>query len=233
MKRFLILFFILCVCFVSALSIRDFLNSVDYNGVNLISLGIASFNIQYTINTGVNFGIAGDASFSRQGLLSFIAIIICLSIIIWGLRTKQKWSLATAGLFAGGGLANAYERISFGGVFDYINFSNVVFYNPFSFNLADIYIFFGLLLQALVGYCACNPHTDTLLIKNIGLGSFFGTGILSLVFLIMYEIYTLITYWNVDSYFELSLILWQTIFGWNNSLLFALSLIVKYVFLCC
>ena len=145
MKRFLILFFILCVCFVSALSIRDFLNSVDYNGVNLISVGIASFNIQYTINTGVNFGLAGDASFSRQVLLSFIAIIICLSIIVWGLKTKQKWSLATAGLFAGGGIANAYERISFGGVFDYINFSNVVFDNPFSFNLADIYIFFGLL----------------------------------------------------------------------------------------
>ena len=145
MKRFLILLFILCACFASALAIRDFLNSVDYNGLNLISLGIASFNIQYTVNTGINFGIAGDASFSRQLLLSVIAIVVCLSIIIWGLRTKQKWSVATAGLFAGGGLANAYERISFGGVFDYINFSNVVFDNPFSFNLADIYIFFGLL----------------------------------------------------------------------------------------
>jgi len=145
MKRFLVLCLILCACFVSALSLRDLLNSIDYNGVNLISLGIASFKIQYTINTGVNFGIAGDASFSRQLLLSIIAVIICLSIIIWGLRTKQKWSAATAGLFAGGGLANAYERISFGGVFDYINFSNVVFDNPFSFNLADIYIFFGLL----------------------------------------------------------------------------------------
>jgi len=145
MKRFLILCLILCACFISALVLRDLLNSVDYNGVNLISLGIASFKIQYTINTGVNFGIAGDASFSRQLLLSVIAVIICLSIIVWGLRTKQKWSVATAGLFAGGGLANAYERISYGGVFDYINFSNVVFDNPFSFNLADIYIFFGLL----------------------------------------------------------------------------------------
>jgi len=145
MKRFLILCLILCACFISALVLRDLLNSVDYNGVNLISLGIASFKIKYTINTGVNFGIAGDASFSRQLLLSVIAVIICLSIIVWGLRTKQKWSVATAGLFAGGGLANAYERISYGGVFDYINFSNVVFDNPFSFNLADIYIFFGLL----------------------------------------------------------------------------------------
>ena len=133
MKHFLVLCLILCACFVSALSLRDLLNSIDYNGVNLISLGIASFNIQYTINTGINFGIAGDASFSRQLLLSVIAIIICLSIIIWGLRTKQKWSLATAGLFAGGGLANAYERISFGGVFDYINFSNVSFFSCFCF----------------------------------------------------------------------------------------------------
>ena len=43
MKRFLVLLFILCACFASALVIRDFLNSVDYNGVKLVSLGIASF----------------------------------------------------------------------------------------------------------------------------------------------------------------------------------------------
>jgi signal peptidase II len=48
-----------------------------------------------------------------------------------------------AGLLAGGGLANAYERIAFGGVFDYLNVSLAFFTNPFSFNLADIYIFIG------------------------------------------------------------------------------------------
>lgn len=149
MKRFLILALILAVSVASALFVRDFLTGADLNGVTLLPFGIASLNLQYTINTGVNFGIAGEASTTRQILLSGAALIICLAIIIWGMRSKQKWATAAAGLFAGGGLANAYERVAFGGVFDYLNFSTSFFDNPFSFNIADIYIFLGLILFIL------------------------------------------------------------------------------------
>jgi lipoprotein signal peptidase len=133
----------------SALFVRDFLTGADLNGVTLLPLGIASLNLQYTINTGVNFGIAGEASTTRQLLLSGVALLICLAIAIWGMRSKQKWAAAAAGLFAGGGLANAYERLAFGGVFDYLNVSTSFFDNPFSFNIADIYIFLGLILFIL------------------------------------------------------------------------------------
>jgi hypothetical protein len=61
----------------------------------------------------------------------------------------MKWAAPAAGLFAGGGLANAYERLAFGGVFDYLNFTTSFFDNPFSFNVADIYIFLGLVLFLL------------------------------------------------------------------------------------
>ena len=149
MKRFLILALILVVSVASALFVREFLTGSDLNGMTLLPLGIASLNLQYTINTGVNFGLAGEASTARQLLLSGVALLICLAIAIWGMRSKQKWAAAAAGLFAGGGVANAYERIAFGGVFDYLNFSTSLFDNPFSFNLADIYIFLGLILYLL------------------------------------------------------------------------------------
>jgi lipoprotein signal peptidase len=149
MKRFLILALILAACVASALFVREFLSGADLNGITLLPLGIASLNLQYTINTGVNFGIAGEASTTRQILLSGAALIICLAIIIWGMRSRQKWAVAASGLFAGGGLANAYERLAFGGVFDYLNFSTSFFDNPFSFNIADIYIFLGLILFIL------------------------------------------------------------------------------------
>ena len=149
MKRFLVLALILAVAVASALFVRDFLTGADLNGVTLLPLGIASLNLQYTINTGVNFGIAGEASTTRQLLLSGVALLICLAIAIWGMRSRQKWATAAAGLFAGGGLANAYERVAFGGVFDYLNFSTSFFDNPFSFNIADIYIFLGLILFIL------------------------------------------------------------------------------------
>jgi len=149
MKRFLILALILATSMASALFVRNSLTGADLNGITLLPLGIASLNLQYTINTGVNFGLAGEASTTRQLLLSGFALLICLAIAIWGMRSKQKWAVAAAGLFAGGGVANAYERIAFGGVFDYLNFNTNLFDNPFSFNLADIYIFLGLVLYLL------------------------------------------------------------------------------------
>lgn len=149
MTRFLILALILAASVASALLLRNFLTGSDLNGVTLLPLGVASLNLQYTINTGVNFGLAGEASTTRQLLLSGAALVICLAVIVWGMRTTQKWAALAAGLFAGGGLANAYERLAFGGVFDYLNFSTSFFDNPFSFNLADIYIFLGLVLFLL------------------------------------------------------------------------------------
>ena len=149
MTRFLTLALILAASVASALFLRNFLTGSDLNGVTLLPLGVASLNLQYTINTGVNFGLAGEATATRQLLLSGAAVLICLAIIIWGLRSKMKWAAPAAGLFAGGGLANAYERLAFGGVFDYLNFSTSFFDNPFSFNLADIYIFLGLIIFLL------------------------------------------------------------------------------------
>ena len=146
MTRFLTLALILAASVASSLFVRDFLTASDLNGATLLPLGVASLNLQYTINTGVNFGLAGEASTARQLLLSGAALFICLAVIIWGMRSTQKWAAPAAGLFAGGGLANAYERLAFGGVFDYLNFTTSFFDNPFSFNLADIYIFLGLVL---------------------------------------------------------------------------------------
>jgi lipoprotein signal peptidase len=149
MMRFMTLALILVAFVASALFVRDFLTDAALNGVTLLPFGVASLNLQYTINTGVNFGLAGEASTARQLLLSGAAVLICLAVIIWGMRTTQKWAALAAGLFAGGGFANAYERLAFGGVFDYLNFSTSFFDNPFSFNLADIYIFLGLVLFLL------------------------------------------------------------------------------------
>ena len=149
MTRFLTLALILAASVASALFLRDFLTGSDLNGATLLPLGVASLNLQYTINTGVNFGLAGEASTARQLLLSGAALLICLAVIIWGMRSTQKWAAPAAGLFAGGGLANAYERLAYGGVFDYLNFTTSFFDNPFSFNVADIYIFLGLVLFLL------------------------------------------------------------------------------------
>jgi signal peptidase II len=130
----------------SALALREYLQVAQLDGTKLFSVLIASLNLEYTVNTGINFGLASEATSFRQYLLALLACFVCLGALFWGVLSQTILAPLIAGLLAGGGLANAYERIAFGGVFDYLNVSLAFFSNPFSFNLADIYIFMGVLL---------------------------------------------------------------------------------------
>jgi len=136
----------LAFCILTALGVRWILNSAEFNGSTLLDLGLLSLNLEYTVNTGINFGLAGEATTSRQLLLAGVALLVCALIMAWGIKSDSRWSTLIAGMFAGGGIANAYERVAYGGVFDYLNVSSSLYANPFSFNLADVYIFAGLVM---------------------------------------------------------------------------------------
>ena len=142
-SRIVVLFSVLLFSIVSALALRQYLQVAQLDGTRLFTILIASLNLEYTVNTGINFGLASEATTSRQILLAIVSLLVCAAAILWGVISQSKWASMIAGLLAGGGLANAYERIAFGGVFDYLNVSLAFFTNPFSFNLADIYIFIG------------------------------------------------------------------------------------------
>lgn len=95
-------------------------------------------------NRGVNFGIgAGDGDLTRWGL-TIMAIVISGAILWWA--RKEGFSprgQLSAGLLVGGALGNAVDRVVYGAVADFLNMSCCGFYNPFSFNVADITIFMG------------------------------------------------------------------------------------------
>lgn len=146
MARVRSLFGLLLFSILSALALRGLLTLSDMDGQTLLDLGIISLNLEYAVNSGINFGLAGEATNARQLQLACLALVVCFAIIAWSIRSDAHLSPIIAGLFAGGGLANALERILYGGVFDYLNISFVFYHNPFSFNIADIYIFFGLVL---------------------------------------------------------------------------------------
>ena len=146
MARKITLFSLIMFSILSAFVMRSILSANDFNGQTVLSLGIASLNLKYSVNTGINFGLASEASNSRQLLLATLAFLVCSVIIFWGMRSVARWATLIAGLFAGGGLANALERVFYGGVFDYLNVSFIFYKNPFSFNIADIYILAGALL---------------------------------------------------------------------------------------
>jgi len=76
-------------------------------------------------------------------LLVAISIVVSLALMSW-VRDKPGWVLQMAsGAVAGGALSNAYDRIVYGAVADYINVSCCTIHNPYSFNVADVLIFGG------------------------------------------------------------------------------------------
>ena len=95
-------------------------------------------------NRGVNFGLfAGDGDAGRWVLIA-LALIIC-GFVLWWMRTESDNRLAMicAGTLIGGALANVLDRLIYGAVADFLNMSCCGINNPYSFNIADIWIFVG------------------------------------------------------------------------------------------
>ena len=77
-------------------------------------------------------------------VLTAISIVISIVFFIW-LRNSTSFKMhILAGLVVGGALGNAIDRILYGAVADFINVTCCGFRNPYSFNLADVFIFIGL-----------------------------------------------------------------------------------------
>jgi signal peptidase II len=134
----------------------------DLNGLELLSFKWLSLELHYTFNTGMNFGIAGDEASQRQSMLAAIALVISSGILIWSWVSGRLFTIVAGGIFAGGGLANAYERTVFGGVFDYLNIRATFYQNPYSFNIADVYIFVGVIMIVFSPTTKEDPVTKSL-----------------------------------------------------------------------
>ena len=98
-------------------------------------------------NKGVNFGFLNG--FDARWLLVAISVIVSVALMAWA-RNKSGWPLLLAcGAIIGGALGNAYDRIVYGAVADYINVSCCAIANPYSFNVADVWIFGGVIFLVL------------------------------------------------------------------------------------
>ncbi len=90
-------------------------------------------------NKGVNFGLFNQ--FDARWLLVVVSVAVSLALLLWA-RNKAGWLVPlTSGVLIGGALGNAYDRVVYGAVADYLNVSCCGIHNPYSFNVADVFIF--------------------------------------------------------------------------------------------
>ena len=99
-------------------------------------------NFRYGENHGINFGLGGDAV--KSWVWIGLAIVVCAWIVWWVRRAGlSRMALVCAGLVIGGALGNVIDRVIYGYVLDFLNMSCCGIRNPYSFNVADIFIFLG------------------------------------------------------------------------------------------
>lgn len=118
---------------------------LDLATVGSIDVVPPFLNFRMGWNTGVNFGLFADDSQAVRWGLVLLSIVIAGYLSWWGTRpARRAIVVASCGILAGGALGNAYDRVAYGAVADFLNMSCCGIRNPFAFNVADIAIFAGI-----------------------------------------------------------------------------------------
>ncbi len=102
-------------------------------------------------NRGINFGIGAGGPDLMRWVLILLAVAISVALVWWvrrrGARDEGEertpglaWG---AGVVIGGALGNAWDRLQYRAVADFLNMSCCGIDNPYAFNIADVAIFAG------------------------------------------------------------------------------------------
>lgn len=123
------------------------IHSLDLASVHTIHLWPPYLNFVMAWNTGINFGFLSH--YDAHWLLVAFSVAVSLGMAAW-VRNKRGWMLPLAtGALVGGALGNALDRALYGAVVDFLNMSCCAINNPYSFNLADVFIACGAVFIAI------------------------------------------------------------------------------------
>ena len=110
-----------------------------------LNLNNPFMNFYMAWNKGINFGLFQGDSVTQAYLLTAVSVVISIIFFIWLRNSKSFMIHILAALVVGGALGNTIDRLLYGAVADFINVTCCGFRNPYSFNLADVFIFIGLI----------------------------------------------------------------------------------------
>jgi len=96
------------------------------------------FDLTYVQNYGASFGILSGMRWP----LAILSTVVAIALLVWLGRLK-RWVAATGVAFVvGGAVGNLYDRLAYGYVVDFLDFSGLYF--PWVFNIADASINVGI-----------------------------------------------------------------------------------------
>ena len=114
------------------------------------------FNVVTVWNTGVSFGMLQSQSGMAPMLLSGLALAIVVALFVWLRRAENRVMAFALGLIIGGALGNTFDRLTFGAVFDFLDFHAAGYHWP-AFNVADSAIVAGVIALLYDGLLRKQP----------------------------------------------------------------------------
>lgn len=118
--------------------------AMGLTGGMVIVPGLLKFS--FVQNQGVSFGLFGGGE--ARWLLSVFSIVVAGALGWWATTANRRLLITAIGLVIGGALGNAIDRVRFGYVVDFLDFSSTGLF-PWVFNVADSAITVGVILLIL------------------------------------------------------------------------------------
>ena len=113
-------------------------------------------NIHLIWNEGIAFGLMSFDEKSFYNTLTIIIILVSLLILYLSYINKGLRRYALLSIF-GGSLGNIYDRLFYSAVPDFIDF-HVKDFHWFIFNIADIFITFGVIIMIMTEFLINNEE---------------------------------------------------------------------------
>jgi signal peptidase II len=111
-------------------------------GMNCRKIEISAiFDLTMVWNRGISFGLLDGFGLASRIGLSLFALVICAVLVHWLWKIERRFSAVAIGMIIGGAIGNVIDRIRFGAVVDFFDFSGLWF--PYVFNIADAAISLG------------------------------------------------------------------------------------------
>lgn len=138
--------FALFVIVIDQLTKAWVLSGLDLREIGRVEVWSPIFNVTWVENRGVSFGLFGDGS--ARWVLSLFSVVVAGALGWWALKADRRLLITAIGLIMGGAIGNVVDRIRFGFVVDFLDFSGTGVF-PWVFNVADSAITIGVVLLIL------------------------------------------------------------------------------------
>ena len=138
--------FAILIIIVDQLTKAWVMSSLDLREVGQVAVWPPIFNFTWVENRGVSFGLFGDGS--ARWMLSAFSVVVAGILGWWALKADRRLLVSAIGLIMGGAIGNVIDRIRFGFVVDFLDFSGTGVF-PWVFNVADSAITIGVILLVL------------------------------------------------------------------------------------